>query len=309
MTRVAFLGNSPWSVPTLEALARSDDEVVFVGTRPPVPAGRGSKLTPTAVANAARALGLEPIEVPTIKSGEGLARLKSVEPDFLVVVAYGEILPSEVLSTPRIAAVNLHFSLLPQLRGAAPVQFALLDGSPTTGVTTMLMAEALDAGDVLMQVVEDIRAEDDCGSLGSRLADIGASLIVETLAGVASRSLVARPQDERQATFAPKLVDREISWSQAAAEVANFVRALSPQPGASTRFRGEVLKVFRAEVVSDERGSPGRILAAGKDGVTVAAGDGAVRLLEVAPAGRKRMSGSDFVLGYHPAPGDGLGFA
>ncbi len=309
MSRVAFLGNSPWSVPTLEALARSDHEVVFVGTRPPVPAGRGSRLTATEVAGSARGLGLEPAEVPTVKSGEGLARLKAAEPDFLVVVAYGEILPAEVLTTPSIAAVNLHFSLLPASRGAAPLQHALIQGSAVTGVTTMLMSEALDAGDILMQVVDNVRDDDDCGSLGSRLAEVGGGLVVATLDGLAGRSLVARPQDEREATFAPKLVNREIAWSKEAREVVNFVRALSPQPGASARFRGEILKVFRAEVVQGGSGDAGSVLVADKDGVTVAAGGGAVRLLEVAPAGRKRMSGRDFVLGYHPAPGDALGFA
>lgn len=309
MRRVAFLGNSPWSVPTLEALVRSDNEVVFVGTRPPVPAGRGSKLTATAVADSARALGLKPAEVLTIKSGDGLARLKAAEPDFLVVVAYGEILPAEVLAAPKIAAVNLHFSLLPAFRGAAPVQHALLEGSTVTGVTTMLMSEALDTGDILMQVVDDIRDDDDCGSLGARLAEVGAGLVVVTLSGLAEKSLVARAQDEREATFAPKLTAREIPWSEGARHVVDFIRALSPQPGASARFRGEILKVFRAEVAQGRPESPGRITAADKEGVTVATGDGAVRLLEVAPAGRKRMSASDFVLGYRPVPGDGLGFA
>jgi methionyl-tRNA formyltransferase len=309
VTRVAFLGNSPWSVPTLEALARSDSEVVLVVTRAPVPAGRGSKLTPTDVAGSAGELGLPLAQVPTVKSGEGLARLRDAEPDFLVVVAYGEILPLEVLSAPAIAAVNLHFSLLPALRGAAPVQRALLQGSHTTGVTTMLISETLDAGGVLMQAVEDIRQDDDSGSLGARLAHIGADLMIATLSGLSDGSLVARPQNEREATFAPKLLGREIDWSLGAAEVANFVRALSPHPGASTHFRGDVLKVFRAQIAPEAEGPAGTILASGNDGLTVAAGDGAVRMLEVAPAGRKRMSGADFVRGYRPAPGDVLGFA
>lgn len=309
MTRVAFLGNSPWSVPTLECLALSGNEIVLVVTRPPVPAGRGSRLTPTDVARSAGELGLPLAEIATVKSGEGLAMLKGAAPDFLVVVAYGEILPADVLRTPAIAPVNLHFSLLPALRGAAPVQRALLQGSRSTGVTTMLISERLDSGDVLMQAVEDIREDDDSGSLGARLARIGADLMVATLSGVLDGSLVARPQDEREATFAPKVPDREIDWSLGAAEVVNFVRALAPEPGASTRFDGDVLKVFRAGIAPEAAGVAGTILGAGKDGLTVATGNGAVRVLEVAPAGRKRMSGADFVRGYHPAQGDVLGFA
>lgn len=309
MTRVAFLGNSPWSVPTLVALTRPGIDVVFVGTRPPIPAGRGSKLAPTDVASSARELELPLTEAATIRSGAGLTMLKSTEPDFLVVVAYGEILPSEVLSTPAIAAVNLHFSLLPALRGAAPVQRALLEGARRTGVTTMLMSDSLDAGDVLMQAMEDIREEDDSGSLGERLAHIGAHLMIATLSGMAEGSLVARPQDERETTFAPKLLEREIDWTLGAADVVNFVRALSPQPGASTRFKGAVLKVFRAEIVPEADGPPGTTLASERDALIVAAGDGAVCLLEVALAGRKRMSGPDFVRGYHPSPGEISGFA
>lgn len=278
-------------------------------TRPPVPAGRGSKPTATPVAQAARRLDLPLAEVPSVRSGPGFQILRDVLPDFLVVVAYGEILPPEILEIPSDAAVNLHFSLLPELRGAAPVQRALLEGANVTGVTTMLMSEGLDTGDMLMQAEETIADTDDAGSLGARLASVGARLMVETINGSADGSLVPRPQDERLATYAPKLETREIDWTRAAMEVVNLIRALSPKPGAFTHLRGDVFKVLRATVASSvSAGEPGEVLGSDDTGLIVATGRGSVYLLQVAPAGRKHMSGADFARGYRPT-GERMGFA
>jgi hypothetical protein len=181
MARVVFLGSDRWSVPSLEALAESTHDVSLAATRVPKPAGRGSKLTPTPVADAARALGLPLAEVPTARSGAGFERLREARPDILVVVAYGEILPAAALDLAAIAPVNLHFSLLPELRGAAPVQRALLEGMTATGVTTIRMDEGLDTGPILLQAEEAIDPEDDAGSLGGRLAGIGGRLLVDTI--------------------------------------------------------------------------------------------------------------------------------
>ncbi len=306
--RVTFLGNAPWSVPPLEALERSSHEVALVATREPRPAGRGGRLTPTAVAEAARRIGLPLAEVATVKRGPGLEALRASEPDVLVVVAYGEIVPKEVLDIPRAAPVNVHFSLLPALRGADPVRHAILEGLEVTGVTTMRMDEGMDTGPILLQAEEAVRPEDDAGTLGERLADLGGRLLVETLDGLESGRVEERPQEHDRATLAPKIPrDREwIDWTEAASRVTRWVLALAPDPGARTRFRGKVLKVYRARP-ADGEGEPGVVLTAAGEGPTVAAGEGAVILDEVLPEGRRRMSGAEFSRGYRPEPGERLG--
>ena len=307
--RVVFLGNDPWSVPPLEALAASEHRPVLVVTRVPKPAGRGSKLTPTAVAGAARRLDLPLSEVETVKRDAGFEALAEARPDVLVVVAYGEILPDAVLGLPAVAPVNLHFSLLPALRGASPVQHALLLGLERTGVTTMVMDAGLDTGPVLLQRGTEVLAGEDAGSLGERLAAIGGDLLVETQDGLAAGTLTGRPQ-EGEPTFAPKLKagDRWLDWSEPAGALVRRVRALAPEPAASTRFRGDVLKVFRAsELGGPAPVAPGAVAVVGNDGPVVAAGEGLVRLDEVAPAGRKRMSGADFARGFRPERGERLG--
>jgi methionyl-tRNA formyltransferase len=306
---VAFLGNDPWSVPPLEALAASSHRPALVVTAVPKPAGRGSRLTPTAVADAARRVGLPLAEVETVKRGAGFDSLAASRPDVLVVVAYGEILPDGVLELPSIAPVNLHFSLLPELRGASPVQHALLLGLERTGVTTMVMDAGLDTGPVLGQRADEIRPDDDAGSLGERLARVGGELLVATLDGLADGSASSAPQ-EGEPTYAPKLgaEDRVLHWTEPADALVRRVRALAPDPAATTEFRGEGLKVLRASVVDlAGPGEPGTVATVGRDAITVAAGEGGVRLDEVGPAGRKRMSGGDFARGFRPQPGERLG--
>lgn len=306
--RVAFLGNDRWSVPSLEAVARSRHTVVVVGTAAPKPAGRGNRLTPTPVATAARDLDLPLVETETVTTGPGLAALAGATPDVLAVVAYGELLPAAVLDLPALACVNLHFSLLPRLRGASPVQTALLTGLERTGVTTMLMDQGLDTGPVLLQREVPIEPEDDAGSLGGRLAEIGAELLGETLDRLAAGPIEATPQDHSLATFAPRFGpgDRELDWSDPARLLVNLCRALSPEPAATTAFRGRGLKVYRAAEV-EASGEPGRIVEVGPQGATVATARGGFRPLELAPEGRKRISGADFVNGMRPEVGERLG--
>ena len=305
---MVFLGNDPWSVAPLVARAGSAHRPALVVTRLPRPARRGSRLTPTAVAGAARRLALPLAEVETVKAGPGLDRLTAARPDVLVVVAYGEILPPAVLSLPGVAPVNLHFSLLPALRGASPVQGALLQGLDRTGVTTMVMDEGLDTGPVLLSREEPIRPDDDAGSLGARLAAAGGALLVETMEGLARGDLSPRPQ-QGEPTFSPKLrpEDRRVDWSEHAEAIVRRIRALAPEPAASTGFRGGPVKVLRAEQVTDAGGDPGAVLDVDRRGIVVGAGEGAVRLLEVAPAGRKRMTAAEFARGARPAPGERLG--
>ncbi len=306
--RVAFLGNDRWSVPSLLALSGSDHEVVTVVTAVPRPAGRGNELRPTPVADAARATGLPLAEVETVKRGAGWDGLASSRPDLLVVVAYREILPQAVLELPGVAPVNLHFSLLPGLRGASPVQTALLRGLEATGVTTIVMDTGTDTGPVIAQRAEPILPQDDAGSLGARLATIGADLLVETADLLAAGTADPRAQDDALATFTTRLGpdDRVLRWTNPARDLVNRTRAMAPEPGASTTFRGADLKVLRAEAVQAS-GAPGAIVEATKDGFVVATGDGGFRPLELAPAGRRRMGSSDFVNGFHPAAGERLG--
>jgi methionyl-tRNA formyltransferase len=306
--RAAFLGNDAWSVPSLEALGASRHHLVLVVTSPPRPGRRGAGPAPTPVAEAARALGGPVAEVDTVKAGDGLARLAAASPDVLVVVAYGEVLPRAVLDLPRIASVNLHFSLLPDLRGASPVQTALLRGLDRTGVTTIVMDDGVDTGPVLLQRAVPIEPEDDAGALGTRLADLGAEVLVETIDLLAEGGTAPRPQDEEGATYAPKLGpdDRRLDWASPATALVARCRALSPEPGATTSFRGRPVKVFRARAVEAE-GEPGRITAVSKDGFVVATSAGGFRPLELAPEGRRRMSGADFVHGMRPEVGERLG--
>jgi methionyl-tRNA formyltransferase len=307
--RIAFLGNDPWSVPSLERLAAASEiDVAVVATRVPRPAGRGSKLTPTKVAEAARALGLPLVETESVRGGDGFEVLRDVKPDVLVVVAYGEILTADVLylATP----VNVHFSLLPRWRGAAPVQRAILAGDRTTGVTVMLMDEGLDTGPILAQRDEPIHPDDDTGTLGTRLASAGATLLVETLPMLTE--IEPTPQAGENATLAPKLSseERSIDWSEDAEAIVRRVRAFAPRPGAVTRLRTGSVKVLRAEVAPDAPSggtTPGTVAMVDVRGFTVAAAGGCVRPLEVGPAGRNHMTAAEFVRGWRLQPGERLG--
>jgi methionyl-tRNA formyltransferase len=313
--RAAFLGNDAWSVPSLRALAAADDvDLELVLTNPPRPAGRGSHLTPTAVADVAAELDLPLLEVDRVRDGEGFDALDSREPDAIVVVAYGEILTPDVLDIPRLGAVNVHFSLLPRWRGAAPVQRTILEGDEITGVTVMLMDEGLDTGPVLLTAGTRIGDDEDAGSLGARLADLGGPLLIEALRGLDEGSLEPHSQDHAAATVAPKLLpdERTIDWTHPSEAIVRRVRAFAPEPGAVTTFRQGRLKLLVAR--AHEGGgrsltggtTPGEIAASDRNPL-VEAWPGHVELVEVAPAGRKRMSGADWARGARIRPGEHLG--
>lgn len=307
--RAVFLGNDDWSVPTLERLARPNDlDVILVVTNPPRPAGRGSRLTATPVAEAARRLSLRLAETGTTRDERFLAQLRELAPDISVVVAYGELLESDVLNAPRLGSVNLHFSLLPRWRGASPVQHAILEGDAVTGVTVIRMDEGLDTGPILARREEAIRSDDDAGSLGARLAMIGADAVAEVLLRSALGNAPSAPQ-VGDATVAPKLgpADRVVDWAGPADTVVRRVRAFAPEPGATTGFRGSDLKLLRAETTELRDGAAGTVMHIDREGVVVAAGDGAVRLLEVAAPGRRRMPAADWARGVHDLTGDRLG--
>jgi methionyl-tRNA formyltransferase len=313
--RVAFLGNDPWSVAPLRALSdASDIEVDLVLTNPPRPAGRGSQLTPTAVADAARTMDLPLLEVDRVRDGAGFDALDELEPDAIVVVAYGEILTPDVLDIPRLGAVNVHFSLLPRWRGAAPVQRAILEGDGVTGVTVMLMDEGMDTGPILATHETAIGPEEDAGSLGARLAELGAPLLVGTLRGLDEGTIEPRSQEHTAATYAPKLLpeERTIDWHQPADAIVQRVRAFAPDPGAVTTFRQGRLKVLAARTHPGSGGmladapALGAVLT-GDGNPRVTAWPGLVELVGVAPAGRRRMSGEEWARGARIEPLEHLG--
>lgn len=307
--RTVFLGNDPWSAVALDAMVGADEPVVPIAvlTRVPKPAGRGSRPRPTEVATTARRHGLPLFEVESVRAGAGLDALRATDPDLLAVVAYGELLPHEVLELPSRGCVNLHFSILPRWRGAAPVQRAIQAGDTVTGVTIIELDEGLDTGGTLAMAEVPVQPSDDAGSLGRRLAELGGALLASTIPSVGAATLVAEPQSSVGVTYAPKLTpdDRTVRWSDPAATIDRRVRAMSPTPGATSRFRGEVLKVVRGEPLPGV-GAPGLIVgvdpAAG--GVDVGTGDGIYRLLEVAPAGKRRMPADAWARGARFTPGE-----
>ena len=309
---IVFLGTAQFAVPTLRALAGGPDTVAAVFTRPDRPAGRGRRLRPPPVKVAAQELGLPLHQPDRVGGSRGLERLRALSPDLVFVAAYGEILSEEVISLPRLGALNLHASLLPRYRGAAPIQRALLAGESTTGVTVQWMVRELDAGDILFQREIAIGLSEDFGSLHDRLAALGAESAAEAVALVRQGAAPRVPQKHEQATLAPPIARGELTvdWARPAAALVRLVRALSPRPGARTTRRGELLKVLSAEEgknVGEEKGIPGRVTEVTKDGFSVESGSGSLRVRRVQPAGRKVMSAGDYVKGYRLRPGEVLG--
>jgi methionyl-tRNA formyltransferase len=311
--RVVFLGNDAWSATALASLAGAHQEAirpVLVVTRSPRPARRGSTDQPTAVADLARRLELAVLEVETVRDGEGFKAIGAARADVVAVVAYGEILPRDVLDLPSLGCVNLHFSLLPRWRGASPVQQAILHGDAETGVSTMLMDEGMDTGPILEQIREPVTPRDDAGSLGEKLAGSGGILLGHSIAGLSAGTILPHAQAPEGAMHAPKLTpdDRVIDWGRGAEEIDRRVRAMSPRPGATTSFRGEVLKILRGEPFPGHA-SPGALLPIDPDvpAVDVGAEEGVFRLFEVAPAGRRRMPAADWARGARLQPGERLG--
>jgi methionyl-tRNA formyltransferase len=315
--RVAFWGSPEFALPTLEALLESAHEVVAVVTQPAKPKGRGRVVEPTPIQKRAQASGIAVLSPRKPRGEEFLDALRGLEPDVFVVAAYGEVLPAEVLGIPPYGSVNVHASLLPELRGAAPVTRAILEGKPETGVTIMRMDEGLDTGPILLQARTPILPDDTAETLTARIAEVGAGLLVAALDRLAAGTIEERPQDPSAATYAEKVdpQDARFDWTRPADELERAARAYDPWPGAWTSWRGEHLKVFRLKLVDSSVGSryaaglesvPGTIVALDPVPV-VRAGDGLVRLLELQPSGGRRMPGDAWARGRSVAPGERLG--
>lgn len=299
---VMFIGTSSFAMPSLEALIASAHDVVAVVTQPDKPRGRSSKLQMPPVKEIALAHSIPVLQPEKIRKSEAIAEIRELGPiGAMVVAAYGQIIPAGLLSWPRYGCINVHGSILPKYRGAAPIQHAIMAGEKQTGVTTMLMDEGLDTGDILLQKAIDIGPNENYGELQDRLAWLGAELLIRTLNELEDGTVAAIPQDEELATQARSL-SRDagaIDWSLSADDVVNLIRGCTPRPGAFTKLCGSQVKIWSAVVLAhgEQKGAPGEIVAIDRDGIEVAAGSGSVRLVEVQPESRKRMSAADYSRG------------
>jgi methionyl-tRNA formyltransferase len=304
--RIVFIGTADFGVPSLEALLRSPEhQVVGVVTQPDRPAGRRHELTPSPIKTLAMKHHLPVFQPEKIRAQTALDEVRGLAPDLIVVVAYGQILPKELLAMPRLGCVNVHASLLPRWRGASPIQAALLAGDTETGVTTMLTDEGLDTGPMLLQERVSIGHDDNAATLHDKLAVIGAELLPKTVAGLADGTLKPTPQPATGVTYAPKIrkEDGLIDWSLPAAQLANRLRAFTPWPGFYTFLpepHGQrLLKIWAAENGEGEPMAPGTVVRADKDGISVVTGDGALVIHELQIEGSRRMTAAEFLRG-HP---------
>jgi methionyl-tRNA formyltransferase len=309
--RLVFAGTPEVAVPSLDALAASSHEVVAVVTRPDAPGKRGRSLVPSPVRVRAETLGMRVLTPSSAKDPTFHDALRELAPDACPVVAYGALLPRAALVIPRHGWVNLHFSLLPAWRGAAPVQRAVMAGDDVTGASTFLIEEGLDTGPVFGTMTETVRPADTAGALLGRLAVGGAGLLVATMDGLADGSLVAKPQSAEGVSLAPKLTvdDANVDWSRPAFVVDRLVRGCTPNPGAWTTFRGERVKVEPVTPVDDPADVAAGTLVVSKRDVHVATGSGSVRLGVVQGHGKKPMPAADWARGLRIEPGERFGDA
>jgi len=313
MTRIVFMGSPEFAVPTL-AMLTQNYTVVGVLTQPDKPAGRGQRLTAQPVKQWAEQHGLVVLQPRTLRDAAVQTQLAGLKPDLIVVAAFGLLLPKPVLDLPPRGCVNVHASLLPKYRGAAPISAAILGGESETGVTLMQMDEGTDTGPILLQAGLPIRPDDTTGTLTTRLAALGAQMLSETLPRWLAGQITPQPQDHSGATLAPKLdkVDGRLDWSRPAIELDRRVRAFSPWPGTFTKWNGKLLRILTVQVTgrplekAQGQGTPGLVVKDAKD-IGVVTGDGILRLVEVQLEGKRAMSASDFARGQPAFIGSVLG--
>ena len=302
--RIIFFGTPSFALPALQILFERPDEVVAVVTQPDREKGRGRKVVFSPVKELTLRHHLTPLQPERVKEGPFQETLKGLQPDLIVVVAFGQILPKSILKIPKYGAINVHASLLPKYRGAAPIAWAILNGEKVTGITTMVMDEGMDTGDILLQVETPIGNEETCQTLHDRLASLGAQLLRETLEKIKAGNIRPIPQDHSKANYAPPLKkeDGHIDWKKGANEIDRQVRAFNPWPGAFSKLDDQWLKIYKGEV----RARPmtekaGAVVWVGSDFIEVETGKDAFRIKEVQLEGRRRMTIRDFLPG-HPIP-------
>jgi methionyl-tRNA formyltransferase len=309
--KIIFAGTPEFAASALAALLNTAHQVVAVYTQPDRPAGRGRKLQPSPVKQLALEHGIEVRQPVKLKDPADQAALAALQADLMVVAAYGLLLPQAVLDAPRLGCVNIHASLLPRWRGAAPIQRAILAGDEESGITIMQMAAGLDTGPMLHTLKTPILQDDTGGTLHNRLADLGARALLESLGGIADGTLIAQPQNDDLATYAKKLEKGEacIDWTQPASQIDRQVRAFNPWPVAQCDYRGQIMRIWQSqprEESASPGAKPGQVLVAGKAGIDVATGEGVLRILNLQMPGKRAMSATDF-LNAHAADGVVLG--
>lgn len=297
--KLVFMGTPQFAVPSLKRLIGDGRDIAAVVTQPDRKSGRGHKLSPPPVKQLAQAHGLPVLQFEKIKSQEGVAALKTLSPDMIVTAAFGQILSKEILDIPPMGCLNVHASLLPAYRGAAPIQWAVINGETRTGVTIMFMNEGLDTGDIIASAGVNIGADTTGGELYETLADVGAPLLSDTIDRILNGTATRTPQDEAQASYYPPLSKAlaEIDWTKSARDIRNLIRALDPLMGGAARIGGEAYKLWR---VSLEAGGaePGSLVHAdAKNGLVVGTGEGLLRVEELQAPGGKRMAAADFLRG------------
>lgn len=300
--KIIFMGTPDFSVGTLEALTRAGHEVTLAVTQPDKPKGRGKSMQFPPVKEAALAHGIEVYQPAKVRDESCIEYLRNYEADIIVVVAFGQILPKEILTMPRYGCINVHASLLPKYRGAAPIQWAVINGEQVTGVTTMRMDEGLDTGDMILKEEVVLTPEETGGSLFERLAQTGAELCLKTLTVIEDGTAVYTPQDHTQATHTTMIKKQlgEIDWNKPAEELERLIRGLNPWPSAYTHLNGKTLKIWKAAVAEQEgnrQAEPGAVAEVTKDSLAVQTGQGLLKLLEVQLEGKKRMPIDAFLRG------------
>ncbi|RTZ76961.1 MAG: methionyl-tRNA formyltransferase [Gammaproteobacteria bacterium] len=295
--RIVFAGTPDFSVPPLKALLDSSHEVTAVYTQPDRPAGRGRKLTPSPVKLVAQEHGIPVFQPKSLRDPEAIAELRALQPDLMVVVAYGLLLPPEVLEIPRLGCINIHASILPRWRGAAPIQRAIQAGDRESGVSIMRMEEGLDTGPVYLVRRTPIDEEDTGGTLHDRLARLGAEALMEALPGIADGTLQPVAQNDEEATYASKLEKKEaaIDWRQPAWKIERQVRAFNPWPVAHTRYENANLRIWEAHAIEGLAAEPGTVMSATREGVDVATGEGLLRITRLQMPGKRAMEAADFI--------------
>lgn len=298
--RIIFMGNPDFAVPSLQRISKSSHKIIAVVSNPPKRIGRGNKIKETAVGISAKAMEIPLLQPPKLNDKQLLQYLSWMKPDIFVVVAY-KILSDRLLSIPKYGAINLHPSLLPKYRGAAPIQWSLINGDLQTAVTTISLSKQIDSGEILLQETVDIKDEDNYGTLASRLSEIGANIVVETLDGIEAGTLQGTPQDESKVTSAPKIKsdDYKIDWTKTAKQIYDLIRAFSPAPGAFTTFNSKRLKIYSSTILdnSSDNNKCGEIVIYSKNQLVIQTGKGLLDIGEVQMEGKKRMKVEEFLRG------------
>lgn len=311
MVRIVFMGTPDFAVPVLQQLIHDGYNVVGVVTQPDKPKGRKKELTPPPVKVEAEKHGIPVLQPTKIREKEQYEQVLALQPDLIVTAAFGQILPKELLEAPSYGCINVHASLLPELRGGAPIHYAILQGKTKTGITIMYMVEKLDAGDMLTQVEVPIEETDTVGTLHDKLSAAGAKLLSETIPLLLSGKITPIPQAEEKATFAPniKREQEKIDWTKTGETIYNHIRGLNPWPVAYTTYEGQVWKIWWGEkVAAQTNAEPGTIIAVERDGIVVATGnETGIKITELQPSGKKRMSTAQFLLGADIMIGKKLG--